>query len=430
MFLLYDLIMSLGAVVLFPYALIKGARYGKLWEGVGERLALYPAARLKSFQGRPLLWVHAVSVGEVRASQPLLKELRRDYPDAGLVLSCMTYTGKEMGKSLEEVDLCVFLPFDISTVVRRALKQFQPQAVLIIETEIWPNFVRLVAEQETPLLLVNGRISDRSFPRYLMVKKLLSPLLQCFARFCMQSKMDALKITRLGAPSPKVDVTGNMKFDLSTPDFRDEDVEQFCHSFALPKKRMVWVAGSTRQGEEKFIVDAFSALVAQGYELNLVLVPRYPERARSVAELVLTAGLEPVLRSGVTAASETLSTHQVLIGDTLGEMLKFYACADLVFVGGSLVPVGGHNVLEACMLSKPVLFGPYTQNNKQIVSILLEADGGVRVTEQNLAVEVEKLLNNQGRREQLGINGAGVYAEHAGATRRTCEALHTILSAP
>ena len=427
MYRLYDLILTLAAVVLLPYALFKGARYGRVWEGVGERLAIYAPGRLRALRGRRLVWVHAVSVGEVRACLPLLKELRRSEPDAALLLSCMTFTGKEVGQDLDEVDLCIFLPFDISFLVKRALRQLQPQAVLLIETEIWPNLVRMVAELQIPLLMVNGRISDRSFPRYLMVKRLLSPLLGHFTRFCMQTRMDALKIVRLGASSEKVEVTGNMKFDLPAPDFSSAEIRSMCRAFALPEKRMVWVAGSTRQGEEQLIVDAFKVLLEKGYDLNLVLVPRYPERAGSVAELVKIAGLEPVMRSELTDLHPSLANRDVLIGDTLGEMLKIYACADLVFVGGSLVPVGGHNVLEACMLNKPVLFGPHTQNNKQIVSLLLEAEGGVRVTPENLSGEVEKLVRESALRERIGHNGAAVYAEHAGAAHRSLKALQEIM---
>jgi len=426
---LYDLIMTLAAAILFPYALYKGARYGRLWEGVCERLAIYAPQRLQPFAGKRLLWVHAVSVGEVRACLPLLKELRQANPDAVLLLSCMTFTGKEIGQSLEEVDLCIFLPFDISFLVKRALRQLQPQAVLLVETEIWPNLVRLVSQRGIPLLMVNGRISDRSFPRYLMVKRFLAPLLGNFTHFCMQSRMDALRIVRLGAASEAIEVTGNMKFDLPAPDFSSAEVKRICSDLALPEARLIWVAGSTRQGEEQLVLEAFTTLLAKGQACNLVLVPRYPERADSVAELVVAAGLEPILRSSVTGERSSLSPEQVLIVDTLGEMLKLYACADVVFVGGSLVPIGGHNVLEASMLGKPVLFGPHTQNIKQIAGLLLEAEGGVRVVAANLAGEVERLLLDKDLRERIGQHGAAVYAEHAGAARRTFEALRNSLGA-
>jgi len=420
---LYDLMMTVAAVLLFPYALIRGVRYGEVWQGIGERLSYFSAQRLLPLQGRPLYWVHAVSVGEVRACLPLLKELRRAEPEAVLALSCMTYTGKQIAREVPEADLCFFLPFDISWLVGRTLRLLRPKALLVVETEIWPNLVRQAHRLQVPLLLVNGRISDRSFPRYLAAKKLLAPLLGQFTRFCMQSRMDALRIIRLGASSDRVVVTGNMKFDLPSPDFSTEALERMREEFRLVPGRPVWVAGSTRQGEEELILTAFVQLLDQGHDLQLVLVPRYPERARTVAELVSASGLQGVLRSELSARQEGLSRHDVLVGDTLGEMLKFYACADVVFVGGSLVPIGGHNVLEACMLGKPVLFGPHTENNKQIISLLLEARGGVRVSAESLAGEVSGLIGDAQRRETMGRNGAALYAEHAGAARRTFVAL-------
>jgi len=426
-YLLYDLILCVAAVVLFPYALFKGVRYGSVWQGIGERLAVIAPQRLQALKPGPLYWVHAVSVGEVRACLPLLKELRREQPTAVLALSCMTFTGKQVAREIPELDLCFFLPFDISWLVRRAMRLLQPRALLVVETEIWPNLVRQAERQGVPLLLVNGRISDRSFPRYLAAKKLLAPALRQFTRFCMQSRMDALRIIRLGAPSDRVVVTGNMKFDLQAPDFATADLVRMCAEFRLVSGRPVWVAGSTRQGEEELILDAFVQLLDQGLDLQLVLVPRYPERARSVAELVVSSGLGAVLRSELGERAEGLSRTDVLVGDTLGEMLKFYACADVVFVGGSLVPVGGHNVLEACMLGKPVLFGPYTENNKQIISLLLDARGGVRVTAETLAGEVSGLIGDPQRRDALGRNGVALYAEHAGAARRTYDALQGTL---
>jgi len=278
-YLLYDLIMTLAALVLFPYALVKGGRHGQLWQGIGERLSLYSPQRLQALHGRQVIWVHAVSVGEVRACQPLLRALRSEHPEIALVLSCMTFSGKEVAKSVVDIDLCMFLPFDISLLIRRAIRQLQPRALLVVETEIWPNLVRQCERLGVPLTLINGRISDRSFPRYLAAKKLLAPILKQITRFSMQSRMDALRIIRLGAPSERVIVTGNMKFDLPAPDFAAADLARMRQEYALDPRRPVWVAGSTRQGEEELILTAFVQLLDQGHDLQLIMVPRYPERA-------------------------------------------------------------------------------------------------------------------------------------------------------
>lgn len=427
MYLLYDIILLAVTPLLLPYAWLKGLSHGDAWSRLGERLALYRSQRLEFLKDRKVIWVHAVSVGETRATIPLLKEMRRTFPEAAIVLSSLTFTGREMADKIEEADLCVFLPYDISWIVTRAFKVINPDIILLVETEIWPNFVRKAKASRRPVVLVNGRISDRSFPRYWLVKPLLEPILKAFTHFFMQSRQDQLRITRLGADSAKVTVTGNLKFDLPAPDFSESDIDRFRTELRLPPDIPIWVSGSTRQGEEEVILQAYRQLLDKGHELVLVLVPRYPDRARSVSDLVEKFGLRSYLRTSVNEITNALASGDVLVGDTLGEMMKFYACADIVFVGGSLVPIGGHNILEASLLGKPVLFGPHMQNFRTISRLLLDAEGGFQVDSDNLVEKLEMLLLSSPLRQKTGEKGRDFLSDHTGATLRTVNAVLHIM---
>jgi len=419
-FLLYDLILSLATLVLLPYYLLRGLRHGKVRQGIRERLGVLPAERLAPLAGRPVIWVHAVSVGETRAAVPLIKALKSRYPNHAIVLSNVTETGHGVARGLRDVDLCLFFPFDLSWVVRRVFAAVKPQLAVIVETEIWPNFVRQCQKDAIPVLLVNGRISDRSFPRYRRVRWLLQPVLRRFSAFCMQSELDAERIIAMGAPAERVEVTRNLKFDMQakTPDV--SELAQLRQTFHLAADTKIWVAGSTHAGEEESVALAFGELLAAGQSLVLVLVPRHPERCRGVAEMLASRGFSVTLRSKISERSSPLHGGEVLLVDSIGEMMSFYALADLVFVGGSLVNIGGHNILEASLLKKPVIFGPYMQNFKEISRLLIEANGGVCVaTESELEPAVARLLADADLRQAMGQGGYGLLAENAGATDHT-----------
>lgn len=420
MFLLYDLILSLATLVLLPYYLLRGLRHGKIRRGIRERLGVLPSERLASLAGRPVIWVHAVSVGETRAAVPLIKALKSRYPNHAIVLSNVTETGHGVARGLRDVDLCLFFPFDLSWVVRRVFAAVKPQLAVIVETEIWPNFVRQCQKDAIPVLLVNGRISDRSFPRYRRVRWLLQPVLRRFSAFCMQSELDAERIIAMGAPAERVEVTRNLKFDMQakTPDV--SELAELRQTFRLAADTQIWVAGSTHAGEEEAVVLAFGELLAAGHSLVLVLVPRHPERCRGVAEMLASRGLSVTLRSRIAERSSQLQGGEVLLVDSIGEMMTFYALADLVFVGGSLVNIGGHNILEASLLKKPVIFGPYMQNFKEISRLLIQASGGLCVAgESELEPAVARLLADAELRQAMGQGGYGLLAENAGATDHT-----------
>lgn len=419
-YLLYDLILCLSALFLVPYYLLRGLRYGKTRRGIRERLGSYSKGFTDGLRERTVIWVHAVSVGETRAVSPLLRALRNRYPDAVLLLSHVTETGREVALQVAEVDHCIFFPFDLSWVARRVLRRIRPSAIILMETEIWPNFVRAANLQKVPVILVNGRISDRSLPRYHAVRRLLKPVLAGVAAFCMQTAQDARRIRLLGAVPEQIMVSGNLKFDMPEPRVAAASREQLLREFHLPDGSLVWVAGSTHPGEEKLVSEVYRQLLEIHPRLILVLVPRRPERVRQVGEELARLNLNYVLRTAIGAETPPLQSGDVLLVDTVGEMLTFYAMADIVFVGGSLVPVGGHNILEASLLNKPVIYGPHMQNFKEIAGLIRKAQGGLAVVDRDdLYHQVRLLIENPAERHRLGENGHNLLMQNRGATERT-----------
>lgn len=418
-YLLYDILVLLVGVSLIPYYLLRGVKYGKTRRGIRERLALYRREQLAPLEGRRVIWVHAVSVGETRAAIPLIRALKRERPDSAVVLTHVTETGREIAAKIPEVDLLLFFPFDLSWVVRRALRLIRPQLIVLIETEIWPNFVRTAQRQGIPVGIANGRISDRSFPRYLWFTSILKPLLENLAVCCMQSELDAGRIHALGARLSRVVVTGNVKFDMEVAaDLPDGTALRTDLRLALDVP--ILVAGSTHAGEEAILLRVYRQLLKEGLAPLLVIVPRHPERAGEVADLAGREGFSCRLRSRSDERQPPLGAGDVLVVDTLGEMLRFYQLSDLVFVGGSLVPVGGHNMLEASLLKKPVLFGPHTHNFKEISRMLLAGDGGRVVPDENALREVAaRLLSRPEEARRMGEEGYALLQRNAGATGRT-----------
>jgi len=426
-YLLYDLALILAAVLLLPRYLLRGVGRGSWRQGLGERFGSISPGKLAALAGRKVIWVHAVSVGEVRAATPLLRELRKARPDAALVLTTVTESGGEIGRSLEEIDLHCYFPFDLSWIVRKALKAVRPVMVVMVETEIWPNFVRFARRLDIPVALVNGRISDRSFPRYRLVRPWLRPVLGAYSVLGMQSDEDAERIRTLGAPEDRITVTGNLKYDLE-PDSRNDDVPRLRDRFGLPPEGLIWVAGSTHDGEEETVLEVFQTLGRDGRRVTLVLIPRHPHRSNAVAGLLARKKIEFVLRSRLSNPPAGLGPGVVLLVDSFGEAASLYALADLVFVGGSLVPAGGHNPLEAAMVRRPVLFGPHMENFREIAGAIVEWGAGRMVSgPSGLLNDVSGLLDDPGERNRMGERGLALIRHHAGAAGRTQALLDPIL---
>lgn len=426
--LLYNLVLFLllpGVVIYHYYRSKSRARPSAF----AERFGRIPAADLARIRGGRVIWVHAVSVGETIASFPLLQGLRARYPDHRLVLSNVTETGRSVALKSGLADLCIYLPFDYGFAVRAALRQVRPELIVLMETELWPNFIAAAADGKIPVLLANGRISDRSFRRYLRAGWFFRPVLRQLSALCMQSAADAERIVAIGADERTVHVSGNLKYDVPLVRPTPERTAQLKGTYRIPAKAFVFTAASTHDGEDDPVIAAYQGLVAGGGERFLILAPRHPERAPAVAELLAKRGLAYRLRSQLDAAPRPLQPGEVLLLDTVGELAGLYAASDLVFVGGSLVPTGGHNPLEPASCGVPVLFGPHMENFREIAALFLASGAGAQVPDAaGLAAAVCALAGDGVSRLEMGQRGARLLQECSGATARHLELAATLLA--
>lgn len=370
------------------------------------------------------LWVHAVSLGETRAALPLIRALLERYPDQPLLVTTTTLTGsRQVREALGERVLHVYAPYDLPGAVRRFLRQTRPRLAVIMETELWPNLLRQCAVAGIPTMIANARLSERSARGYARIRRLTASMLRDVTLIAAQAEADADRFRALGAP--RVEVTGNLKYDLSLPDDLPERGWQLRREL-LGEERRVWIAASTHAGEDEQILAALVLLRPRWPELLLLLVPRHPERFDGVAALCRQQGCKLVRRSEQRACAPDTA---VFLGDTMGELLLFYAAADLAFVGGSLVDTGGHNVLEPALLSLPVLFGPHMFNFTEASQRLLEAEAAWQVTNAAaLATAVDRLLADPELRRTIGQRGRAVVERHRGALAALLRCIETLQS--
>lgn len=365
---------------------------------------------------RPVdLWIHAVSVGEVQAMQPLIRELLGREPAMELVVSTTTPTGARRLRELfgERVQH-VFTPYDLPWIMRRFLNRVRPRMVLVVETEIWPNMLAVCAEREIPVILANARMSPRSARGYARVGGFTAQTLGRFARIAAQSQPDAERFIQLGAAADRVRVTGSIKFDVRLPASLRDRAEVLRRDWGV--NRPVWVAASTHEGEEEPLLVVQRRLRQQFADVLLVLVPRHPERFDRVAALVRREGLAMVRRSEAPVCD---ADYSVYLLDSMGELPLFLAAADAAFIGGSLVPVGGHNLLEAAALAVPAAIGPHCFNFAEITRLLVAEEGAVLVKDaEALAPLLEAWLSDAAERARIGENGAAFVARNRGALQR------------
>ena len=419
----------LSIFLFIPVVLFNVYRAIKLgWPlATAERFGHVPKASLKKIEGRPVIWLHAVSVGEILAARPLVKGLRSRYPNHAIVVTNMTETGRTTATGFPEIDLCLYFPFDFLPSVRAILDAVKPRIIIIMETEIWPNFSHEAAKRSIPLVLANGRISDRSFGRYLKFKWFFRPSLRCFSAVCMQSEVGRERIIAIGADATVTRVAGNLKNDIPTRQVSDEERSSLRRQYAIPDDCCVLTAGSTRDGEEQFVISAFRELAAKIDNLLLVLVPRHPVRAGEIARLLGEAGLRHQRRTTLTEESR-LQAGDVLLVDTVGEMMNLYALADCAYVGGSLVPLGGHNLLEPASVGVPSVFGPHMENFREIEALVLHYGAGIQVqAPEELAAVCRTLITSSELRRVLGQNGLKLLRDNGGATERHMDVIGTFL---
>jgi 3-deoxy-D-manno-octulosonic-acid transferase len=413
---LYNILLHLGILLSFPYYLIKAKKTGvdiRYWFGY------LPQELMVNTDTRKTVWIHAVSVGEVNSVRPLIKALRTAYPDWKIVLSTVTGAGQEFArKSVKEADQFVFFPSDLPWTLRRYYHYIHPQLLLIVETELWPNLISMAAARSIPVVLVNGSISGQSASRYRKIKWLFQPILNQITLFLMQSPTESDRIISFGAPQEKVIDTGNIKFDVSIPELNESDKQQYLSLFGFNQTQPILLIGSTHPGEETIILRVFTELQKQVSALKLILVPRHPHRADEVSKEIESQHLTCVRRSELANSAIRNPQSAIILVDTVGELTKLYSLATIVFVGGSLVPIGGHNILEPAVLGKPVLFGPYMQETKDSTELLLSSGGGIQVqSEQELVEKILFLLNHPEERSGLGKKAKLAVIANQGATK-------------
>jgi 3-deoxy-D-manno-octulosonic-acid transferase len=406
--LLYTLI----CIIALPFTFVrlywrgrKNPNYRKHW---AERLG-FSKLNLPS-----CIWVHAVSLGETIAAEPMVQRLLTQYPNDNIVLTSLTPTGRARAANIKHARIFYcHLPYDLPSLLNRFIRRVHPKALIIMETELWPNLMAVCQSQKIPVILANARMSERSARGYQRIPSLTRPMLESMQVVAVQNEADCNRLIHLGLPQAKAIVTGSIKFDLTIP----EAARSKGHDMkAMWAGRLSWIAASTHPGEEEQILAAHREILKQIPNALLVLVPRHPERFAAVQALCQQQGFTVVNRSNGQPCSADI---QVYLGDTMGELLAYYAAVDIAYVGGSLVATGGHNTLEPAALSLPVITGPHTFNFAQISKLLLNANAAITVTDSShLAAKVLELMQNPNLRQTMGEQAAKVVEANRGALDR------------
>lgn len=434
--LLYSLALLVVILIASPYWLVRMAWSGRYRHGLGQRLG-YISPGLREFIGqRSTIWLHAVSVGEVIAASRLIELLQNLDPEMPVVISTTTRTGQKLAQerfdpSQERFDKSgssrtrvFYYPLDFAWIVRRYLRAVRPRVLVLVESELWPRMLMEAERANVPVVVVNGRISNRSLPRYRALRLLWRPLLRKLTLVLAQGEEDRRRFVELGVPSQAVKSVGNLKYDVRAAGELPITRGLRTH---LPFQAKVIVAGSTLEGEERALLDAFRELLPQFPELTMILAPRHPERFRPVERDIEQAGFSIVRRSEWMLAPRQIAAGSVFLLDSVGELASVYSLASVAFVGGSLVPAGGHNPLEPAQFSVPIVMGPYTENFRGMVAALLEQEA-IRLTPpERLASVLSELLTSPEAR-QMGIHARRVFEEQAGASQHCFSIIQNILS--
>ena len=428
MYFLYSFLTLVVFVVVSPYFLYQAIRYKKYISSLGQRLGYLPISL--NVDGEESIWIHAVSVGEALTARALAADLKARYPRLRLYLSTTTLAGQQVARrSLQHVDAVFYFPFDWAFIVRRTLSIVRPRVFVMMETEIWPNLLRVCRARGVKTVLINGRISSRSYPRYRMIRPFFRRVLADVDRFCMQSDESARRIVELGAEPSRVTVTGSLKFDsLEIPAAvsHGKPRERVLRFFRLSPHRVVLVAGSTVRGEEPAVLRAFSRLKGAVPSAMAILAPRQPERFGEVERLARDAGFVTTRRTDLPIDAEPRA--DVVVLDTIGELAKLYQVATVVFVGGSLVDHGGHNILEPAIFGKPILFGPHMRNFKEIADAFLANGAAVQVTsDRDLEQAMVSLATDPVRRARLGAAARALVEANRGAKDKTLSVIAEVL---
>ena len=402
-------------------------------EGFYDRLkqsaGIMPTPTLQQIAYHNAIWVHAASVGEVVAASPIVRELKKKYPHEMVVVSVVTATGHRMARRIiPEADGHIFFPFDLPVITERIVDIINPKAIVLIETELWPNFLRLAWKKKIPVMMMNGRISGRSMKRYSLVNGFTSRMLLQITKFCMQSQIDKKRIISMGALPERVTITGNTKYDQTYAEVTEEERQKLAKEFRFDGKGPIIVAGSTHGGEEEILLSVFKEILKDYKDARLLLAVREITRAPSVRVMIKNMGFSVIRRSKMGTDEDDGNPTQVVILDTIGELGRLYSLADVVFVGGSFVKVGGHNILEPAAHGKPVIVGPHMFNFQEIFELLSSEGVCLMAKDEKKLLSIFKgLLGNPAKKEAMGKAALKVVRNNQGATERNIEAFEELV---
>ncbi|MGH9969041.1 MAG: 3-deoxy-D-manno-octulosonic acid transferase [Pyrinomonadaceae bacterium] len=433
MYFVYSLLLTLGFLILLPRFLFDAFHHGKYVAGFRQRLGSIPPIKN---DGRPVVWLHCVSVGESQAARPLVEGIRKRFPDHLLVVSTITLTGQNLAREVfkDKAASIFYFPFDWRWTVRRALKAIRPSAVLIMETELWPGFLRECRIQQIPVAIVNGRLSHQSYRRYKWIRGFVSRVLRGVSLAAMQTEADAERISRLGLDRGKVFVSGNLKFEAGKLSDPNSQAADFRRRFNIRSEEALILAASTHAPEESAVLGAFQFLRERSSQKSrLILAPRHPERFADVASLIEKSGLAWTSR---TRPAQSTDGHcEVILLDTIGELKSVYALASIVFVGGSIANTGGHNILEPAATGAAIVTGAHTHNFEAIVEAFVNDDALIQLpplsgteAKVELGRVFAELLEDQQRRYELGRRARKLVERNSGAAERTLHLLDSILT--
>jgi len=432
MYALYSLATVVVFILAVPYFAYQAVRYRKYVGSLPQRLGFLPLSL--NLDREPSIWIHAVSVGEAMTARAIAGDLKQRYPGLRLFVSTTTMTGQDVARrSFQMADGIFYFPFDLPVIVDRVLDTLQPRLFVMMETEIWPNLLRRCRDRGVKTIVVNGRISNRSFPRYRLVRPIFRRVLAMIDGFCVQGEETASRLVALGAPRDRITVTGSLKFDsLQTaggPVGAGRGAERVLRVFHAAAGRPTIVAGSTMPGESEMVLGCFERIRTLTRNALLVIAPRKPEHFDAVERASRQAGFRTVRRSALGIDEDIRA--DVVVLDTIGELAHVYQAATAVFVGGSLVDVGGHNILEPAIHGKAIVFGPYMQNFAEIARSFLDHQAAIQVdTARELEDTLIDLLGNRERRERIGDAARALVAANRGAKDRSLEAIARLLPTP
>lgn len=428
MYFIYNIMAVVLVILALPVFLVRLFREKGFAERLKQSFGALPAATLAKVANKDAIWVHAASVGEIVATSPIVKEIRRELPDAPIVVSVVTAGGFDMAKRIiPEADGIIFFPLDLPQLSYSVAARIRPRAFLMVETELWPNFLKAARELKIPAMMVNGRISDKSVTRYAYFRNVLNDMLDTIDKFCMQSEIDAAYIIRLGANPERVVVTGNTKFDQNYTELGLEEKANLIATLGLKQAEHIIVAGSTHRGEEEILFEAFSQIRASFQSTQFVVAPRDTLRADEIVELAGKYGFRAVRRTQLTAEKRA-GGYDIVVIDTIGELGKIYGLGDIVYVGGSLIPKGGHNILEPAAHGKPILVGQHMFNFKDTYALFSERKVCITVHDSNdVAQTMLNLLNNPELRQKIGREALAVINENRGASHKSALYLKELL---